>query len=148
MARTQADLPRMQNQPPGRRVTEPAPPIVPGEVDEPKKGRRSRMMRQYDLIEKVKSYNPNADEDLLNRAYVYAMKAHGTQTRASGDPYFSHPIEVAGILTDMKLDSASIVTALLHDTVEDTVATLDDMVSGDAPGILALMAMVGMSMLG
>jgi guanosine-3',5'-bis(diphosphate) 3'-pyrophosphohydrolase len=84
------------------------------------------MIRQFELVEKVKSYDPAADEDTLNRAYVYTMKAHGGQKRASGDPYFSHPIEVAGILTDMKLDSASIVTALLHDTVEDTVATLDD----------------------
>src|SRR3954451_13135452 len=81
------------------------------------------MMRQYDLVEKVRSYNPNTDEDLLNRAYVYAMKAHGSQTRASGDPYFSHPLEVAAILTDLKLDDATIVAALLHDTIEDTEAT-------------------------
>ena len=123
MARPQADLPRQQNQRPSRRAAEPAPPIVPAEVEEPKKGRRPRMMRQYDLIEKVKHYNPNANEDLLNRAYVYAMKAHGTQTRASGDPYFSHPLEVAAILTDLKLDDATIVAALLHDTIEDTEAT-------------------------
>jgi len=123
MARPQADLPRPQNQRPSRRAAEPAPPIVPAEVEEPKKGRRPRMMRQYDLIEKVKHYNPNANEDLLNRAYVYAMKAHGTQTRASGDPYFSHPLEVAAILTDLKLDDATIVAALLHDTIEDTEAT-------------------------
>ena len=84
---------------------------------------RARMMRQYDLVERVRSYNPNTDEDLLNRAYVYAMKAHGSQTRASGDPYFSHPLEVAAILTDMKLDDATIVAALLHDTIEDTEAT-------------------------
>jgi len=84
------------------------------------------MMRQFELVELVKSYDPNADEDALNRAYVYSMKAHGAQLRASGDPYFSHPVEVAGILAQMKLDAASIVTGLLHDTVEDTVATLDD----------------------
>jgi GTP diphosphokinase / guanosine-3',5'-bis(diphosphate) 3'-diphosphatase len=84
------------------------------------------MMRQFELVELVKSYDPNADEGALNRAYVYSMKAHGSQLRASGDPYFSHPIEVAGILAQMKLDAASIVTGLLHDTVEDTVATLDD----------------------
>jgi guanosine-3',5'-bis(diphosphate) 3'-pyrophosphohydrolase len=84
------------------------------------------MMRQFELVELVKSYDPNADEDALNRAYVYSMKAHGAQLRASGDPYFSHPVEVAGILAQMKLDTASIVTGLLHDTVEDTVATLDD----------------------
>src|SRR5215475_7109408 len=84
------------------------------------------MMRQFELVELVKSYDPNADESALNRAYVYSMKAHGAQLRASGDPYFSHPVEVAGILAQMKLDTASIVTGLLHDTVEDTVATLDD----------------------
>jgi GTP pyrophosphokinase len=81
------------------------------------------MMRQYDLVDRVRAYNPNTDEDLLNRAYVYAMVAHGEQTRASGDPYFSHPLEVAAILTDLKLDDATIVAALLHDTIEDTEAT-------------------------
>ena len=82
------------------------------------------MIRQYELVERVKAYDPKADEDGLNRAYVFAMKAHGSQKRASGDPYFSHPIEVAGILTGIKLDWATIVTALLHDTVEDTGATI------------------------
>ncbi|HEX9324552.1 MAG TPA: bifunctional (p)ppGpp synthetase/guanosine-3',5'-bis(diphosphate) 3'-pyrophosphohydrolase [Xanthobacteraceae bacterium] len=80
-------------------------------------------MRQYDLIERVRHYNRNTDEGLLNRAYVYAMKAHGSQTRASGDPYFSHPLEVAAILTDLKLDDATIAAALLHDTIEDTPVT-------------------------
>ncbi len=81
------------------------------------------MMRQYELVERVQEYDPAADEALLNRAYVYAMKAHGNQRRASGDPYFSHPLEVAAILTDLKLDDATIATALLHDTIEDTDAT-------------------------
>jgi guanosine-3',5'-bis(diphosphate) 3'-pyrophosphohydrolase len=84
------------------------------------------MMRQFELVERVKAYDPTADEDALNRAYVFSMKAHGSQLRASGDPYFSHPVEVAGILARMKLDASSIITGLLHDTVEDTVATLDD----------------------
>jgi GTP pyrophosphokinase len=84
------------------------------------------MMRQFELVELVRSYDPKADEAALNRAYVYSMKAHGAQLRASGDPYFSHPVEVAGLLAQMKLDTASIITGLLHDTVEDTVATLDD----------------------
>jgi len=88
-----------------------------------KRAQRTRMMRQYDLVDRVRAYNPNTDEDLLNRAYVYAMMAHGEQTRASGDPYFSHPLEVAAILTDLKLDDATIVAALLHDTIEDTEAT-------------------------
>jgi RelA/SpoT family (p)ppGpp synthetase len=86
-------------------------------------GARPRMMRQYDLVDRVRAYNPDTDEDLLNRAYVYAMRAHGEQTRASGDPYFSHPLEVAAILTNLKLDDATIVAALLHDTIEDTEAT-------------------------
>ena len=84
------------------------------------------MMRQFELVETVKSYDGNVDEDALNRAYVFSMKAHGAQTRASGDPYFSHPLEVAGILTGLKLDGASIMTALLHDTVEDTDTSIDD----------------------
>ena len=84
------------------------------------------MIRQFELVDLVKSYDPHADEDMINRAYVYAMKAHGSQVRASGDPYFSHPLEVAGILTGYRLDVATIVTALLHDTVEDTSSTLDD----------------------
>src|SRR6478672_355505 len=81
------------------------------------------MMRQYELVEKVQAYNPHADENLLNKAYVYAMQKHGTQRRANGDPYFSHPLEVAGILTELKLDDATIAVALLHDTIEDTDAT-------------------------
>jgi (p)ppGpp synthase/HD superfamily hydrolase len=84
------------------------------------------MLRQFELIEKVKSYDPTADEALLNRAYVYAMRMHGAQKRASGDPYFAHPIEVAGILTDYRLDTATIVTALLHDVIEDTPVTRDE----------------------
>ena len=84
------------------------------------------MIRQFELVERVRKYDPQADENLLNRAYVFSMKAHGTQMRASGDPYFSHPLEVAGILTEMRLDSHTIVTALLHDTVEDTVATIEE----------------------
>jgi GTP diphosphokinase / guanosine-3',5'-bis(diphosphate) 3'-diphosphatase len=84
------------------------------------------VIRQFELVERVRAYDPGADEDLLNRAYVFSMRAHGAQKRASGDPYFSHPLGVAGILTDMKLDTASVATGLLHDTVEDTAATLDE----------------------
>jgi guanosine-3',5'-bis(diphosphate) 3'-pyrophosphohydrolase len=105
----------------------------------PVKSPRSGMMRQYDLVERVRSYNPDTDEDLLNRAYVYAMKAHGAQTRASGDPYFSHPLEVAAILTDLKLDDATIAAALLHDTIEDTHATraeIDELFGEDIGGLV------------
>ncbi|GLK82462.1 RelA/SpoT family protein [Ancylobacter defluvii] len=96
------------------------------------------MMRQYELVERVRRYNPNTDEALLDRAYVYAMRAHGTQKRASGDPYFSHPLEVAAILTDLKLDDATIVAALLHDTIEDTDATRDEIDRWFGPQIGAL----------
>ncbi|MGK6353657.1 RelA/SpoT family protein [Sphingomonas sp. DT-207] len=84
------------------------------------------MLRQYELVDRVLSYDPQADEALLNRAYVFSVNAHGTQKRASGDPYFSHPIEVAGILTDLHLDAETIATAILHDTIEDTVATPEE----------------------
>ncbi|GAB5487046.1 MAG: bifunctional (p)ppGpp synthetase/guanosine-3',5'-bis(diphosphate) 3'-pyrophosphohydrolase [Parasphingorhabdus sp.] len=84
------------------------------------------MLRQYELVERVRDYDPDADEDLINRAYVYSVKMHGSQKRASGDPYFSHPIEVAGLMTDLKLDQQTIVTALLHDTVEDTLTTIEE----------------------
>ena len=87
------------------------------------------MLRQYELVDLVKSYDPDADEDALNKAYVFAMKKHGAQLRASGDPYYSHPVEVAGILTKFKLDSSSIVAGLLHDTVEDTDTTVDEISS-------------------
>ncbi len=96
------------------------------------------MMRQYELVDRVRKYNPNADEDLLNRAYVYAMKAHGAQLRASGDPYFSHPLEVAAILTELRLDDATIVAAVLHDTIEDTESTREDIDRLFGPEIGAL----------
>ena len=84
------------------------------------------MLRQYELVERVLGYDPDADEAALNRAYVYTVQKHGTQKRASGDPYFSHPVEVAGLMTDLQLDQETIMTALLHDTVEDTLATIED----------------------
>src|SRR5271170_7377271 len=84
------------------------------------------MMRQYELVDRVRRYNPHTNEDLLNRAYVFAMKAHGSQKRASGDPYFSHPLEVAAILTEFKVDDATIAAAMLHDTIEDTTVTRED----------------------
>ncbi len=101
----------------------PAKPVPPAQSV---RGRR-RLMRQADLVERVLAYDANADEALLNKAYVYAMTAHGKQFRASGDPYFAHPLEVAAILTDLKLDVPTIVTALLHDTIEDTLVTFDDL---------------------
>ncbi|MFN3516667.1 MAG: RelA/SpoT family protein, partial [Novosphingobium sp.] len=84
------------------------------------------MLRQYELVERVLAFDPEADEAMLNRAYVYTVQKHGSQKRASGDPYFSHPIEVAGLMTELKLDQETIITALLHDTVEDTLATTEE----------------------
>jgi RelA/SpoT family (p)ppGpp synthetase len=104
-------------------------------IEKPAPPKKPPMMRQYDLIERVRRYNPDTNEALLNRAYVYAMKAHGEQRRASGDPYFSHPIEVAAILTDLKLDDATIAAALLHDTIEDTEATRAEIDSLFGPDI-------------
>ena len=92
------------------------------------------MMRQYELVERVQKYKPDVNEALLNKAYVYAMQKHGQQKRASGDPYISHPLEVAAILTEMHLDDSTIAVALLHDTIEDTTATrqeIDDLFGED-----------------
>lgn len=100
--------------------------------------RRGRLMRQTQLVERVRAYDPGADEDLLNKAYVFAMQAHGQQKRASGDPYFSHPLEVAAILTGLKLDQSTIATALLHDTVEDTETSIADIESAFGPEIAGL----------
>ena len=97
------------------------------------------LLRQFELVEQVTSYDPDADEALLNRAYVYAMKAHGTQKRASGDPYFSHPLAVAAILIELKLDDATIAAALLHDTIEDTEATkqeIDELFGSEIAGLV------------
>ena len=96
------------------------------------------MLRQYELVERVKAYDPDADEALLNRAYVYSVVKHGSQKRASGDPYFSHPVEVAGLMTDLKLDQETIVTALLHDTIEDTLATIEEVEENFGPEIARL----------
>ena len=81
------------------------------------------MINQEDLINKVKAYNKFLNPDTLSKAYNFALKAHANQQRISGDPYLIHPVAVANILTDLKLDSATIATGLLHDTIEDTKAT-------------------------
>src|SRR5438046_5459969 len=137
MAHSSTNLPRMQNQSRARAPLERSLNVVSQVLEKAAKQNKPsqpQMMRQYDLIERVKRYNPNTSEALLNRAYIYAMKAHGEQRRASGDPYFSHPLEVAAILTDLKLDDATIAAALLHDTIEDTTATraeIDEMFGAD-----------------
>src|SRR6202163_4594576 len=117
------DLPRMQHQPRPRAPVERGRKIGSEAAEMAAPKAKPQMMRQYELVERVRKYNPATNEDLLNRAYVYAMRAHGEQKRASGDPYISHPLQVAAILTDLKLDDATIAAALLHDTIEDTDAT-------------------------
>src|SRR5436853_490290 len=134
MARSLTDPSRMQHEPRSAARLTRAVNNQPELAEVRGKSRKPPMMRQYDLIERVRRYNRNTNEGLLNRAYVYAMKAHGSQIRASGDPYFSHPLEVAAILTDLKLDDATIAAALLHDTIEDTSATraeIDQMFGAD-----------------
>jgi GTP pyrophosphokinase len=96
------------------------------------------MMRQYELVERVRAYTPDVDEDRLNRAYVFTVQMHGAQKRASGDPYFSHPVEVAGLMTDLKMDEDTIITALLHDTVEDTLTSIEDVESRFGPEVARL----------
>jgi GTP diphosphokinase / guanosine-3',5'-bis(diphosphate) 3'-diphosphatase len=96
------------------------------------------MMRQYELVERVRAYAPDVDEDRLNRAYVYTVQMHGAQKRASGDPYFSHPVEVAGLMTDLKMDEDTIITALLHDTVEDTLTSIEDVEARFGPEVARL----------
>ncbi len=85
------------------------------------------MIRLNDILSKVSAYNPAADLDLIRKAYVYCAKVHQGQTRLSGEPYLVHPMEVSAILADLRLDVASVVTGLLHDTVEDTLATLEEL---------------------
>ena len=81
------------------------------------------MLDQKDLIKKVKDYNKFLNPETLSKAYNFALNAHKDQKRDSGDPYLTHPVAVANILTDLKLDSATIATGLLHDTIEDTKTT-------------------------
>ena len=84
------------------------------------------MLRFNDILDRLGSYNPNVDTDLLKKAYVFSAKVHLGQVRLSGEPYLTHPLEVTGILTQMQLDAATLATGLLHDTVEDTLATLEE----------------------
>lgn len=90
------------------------------------KAATGHLIRQHELVDRVRAYDSQVDEHLLNRAYVFSMKAHGGQTRKSGDPYFVHPLGVAAILTDLKADPATVATALLHDVVEDTDVSVEE----------------------
>ena len=84
------------------------------------------MIRINDIIDKVSEYDPEGDLGIIDRAYIYSARVHEGQTRLSGEPYLSHPLEVAGILSNMKLDTISVVSGLLHDVIEDTNATPED----------------------
>ncbi|WP_416878309.1 RelA/SpoT family protein [Litorimonas sp.] len=97
-----------------------------------------RFLRQFELVERVRKYDPTANEALLNKAYVFSIKAHGDQKRHSGDPYYAHPIEVAGILADLHLDVATVCTALLHDVLEDTDTTFEQLAKEFTPEIAEL----------
>ena len=101
-------------------------PAAPDGAARQEAGTRPRIVRQFELTEKVHAYDPKADTALIDAAYVLAMQAHGAQTRDNGDPYITHPVAVADILAGYKLDTASIVTALLHDVIEDTPVTLKE----------------------
>ncbi len=96
------------------------------------------MLRLNDILDRVGGYHPDPDLDLIKKAYVYSAKVHQGQIRKSGEPYLVHPLEVAGILADMRLDEASIVTGLLHDTIEDTLATKEEITELFGPEIAEL----------
>lgn len=98
----------------------------------------NRIVRFGEIMDMVKSYYPDADLDLIRAAYVYSARVHQGQTRMSGEPYLTHPVAVAAILAQMKLDEASVATGLLHDTVEDTLTTLEDIDRYFGPEISAL----------
>jgi GTP pyrophosphokinase len=97
-----------------------------GPAGEPAAAARPPIIRQFELTEKVHAYDPKADTDLIDAAYVLAMQAHGQQRRDNGDPYITHPVAVADILAGYRLDTASIATGLLHDVIEDTPVKLSD----------------------
>ena len=85
-----------------------------------------RLIGVDDLIDKVRHYNPKTDEALIRDAYAYGARMHEGQFRHSGEPYFTHPVEVASILSEMRLDDETLITALLHDTIEDTKSTYQE----------------------
>ena len=93
------------------------------------------MIRITDILDKIYEYSPDADVSLIDRAYIYSARVHEGQVRLSGEPYLSHPLEVANILADMKLDMESIAAALLHDVIEDTPATKEDISDMFGPGV-------------
>ncbi len=98
------------------------------------------MIRITDIIDKLGEYDPDVDTDIIDRAYIYSARVHEGQVRLSGEPYLSHPLEVAGILAEMKLDPVSVAAALLHDVIEDTSATPADLEKLFGPEILRIVS--------
>ncbi len=96
------------------------------------------MIRIEDIVEKVGRNHPQADLDVLRRAYLFSAREHKGQTRASGEPYLVHPLEVANILADMRLDEVSVSTGLLHDVVEDTGITIDEVAKQFGPIVASI----------
>lgn len=111
---------------------------IPTKIPPQAGGKAKTFLRQYELIDLVKAYDPSADEALLNKAYVFSVQAHGQQLRHSGDPYYAHPIEVAGIVASLNLDVATICTALLHDVLEDTDTSVEQLAQEFTPEIAEL----------
>lgn len=98
------------------------------------------MIRINDIIDKITDYNPDADLDLIDRSYIFSAKVHDGQVRLSGEPYLSHPLEVAGLLADMKLDVVSVAAGLLHDVVEDTHASIEEIEAFFGPQVRHIVA--------
>jgi GTP pyrophosphokinase len=98
------------------------------------------MIRITDILDKISEYNPGGDSDIIDRAYIYSARAHEGQVRLSGEPYLSHPLEVADILADMKMDMESIAAALLHDVIEDTPTTKEDIEEMFGPGVARIVS--------
>ena len=103
-----------------------APFKKPDKAKAPAKPRSRTFLRQYELIEKIQAYQPDVDEKAVDAAYVFAVMKHGQQMRHSGDPYFAHPVAVAGLLTELKMDTATIIAGLLHDVVEDCGVRIEE----------------------
>src|SRR5258708_13638530 len=96
------------------------------------------MLQAEEVIDRIKAYQPNVDSRLVQRAYDYSFRMHAGQTRKSGQPYIVHPVSVAGIIADLRLDGASVCAGLLHDVIEDTLATADDITKEFGPEVAEL----------
>src|SRR5438034_5964380 len=93
------------------------------------------MIRLEEILDKVEKHHPGDKLDLIRRAYIFSAKEHKGQVRASGEPYLTHPIEVSNILAEMKMDAVTVSVGLLHDVVEDTLVSLDDVVKIFGPEV-------------